>query len=89
MNVLICFDKFKDSMEAQEAGQIVESVLSKKHPDWAIDTVALADGGEGFCEILTGSLKGSLEPHTVPGSLLNPIETKLGWVTGAALSKET
>ena len=89
MNVLICFDKFKDSMEAHEAGHIVESALSNKHPDWSIDTVALADGGEGFCEILTNSLKGTLESHTVPGSILTPIGANLGWVTGEKLSHET
>lgn len=89
MKVLICFDKFKDSMEAHEAGRIVESVLAKQHPGWDIDTVALADGGEGFCEILTRSLHGNLETHTVPGSLTQPIEAKMGWVTGAALSAET
>ena len=89
MNVLICFDKFKDSMEAHEAGRIVESVLLDRYPDLDIDTVALADGGEGFCEILTQSLNGILETHTVPGSLLNPIEAKLGWVSGNALSSDT
>ncbi len=76
-------------MEAHEAGQIVESALSKTHPNWIIDTVALADGGEGFCEILTNSLKGALENHTVPGSILNPIEANLGWVAGEQLSQET
>ena len=35
-------------MAAHEAGNIVESVLAEKHPDWNIDTVALADGGDGF-----------------------------------------
>jgi glycerate kinase len=89
MNVLICFDKFKDSMEAHEAGRIVEKVLSEKHPNWTIDTAALADGGEGFCEILTGAQSGKLERHTVPGSLGQPIEAQLGWVTGEDLSDQT
>ena len=89
MKVLICFDKFKDSMEANEAGEIVENVLSETYPDWKIDTVALADGGEGFCEILTGSQKGEFQIHTVPGSLTKPIPAKLGWVTGKDLDKRT
>lgn len=89
MNLLICFDKFKDSMAAHEAGQVVENVLSKKHPDWQIDIVALADGGDGFCEILTSAQGGLLETHTVPGSLLQPIEAQLGWVTGESLSART
>jgi glycerate 2-kinase len=86
MRILICFDKFKDSMAAHQAGQIVESAISQKHPDWQIDTVALADGGEGFCEILTTSLHGRLETVQVPGSLLNPIEAQLGWVTGTNMA---
>jgi len=89
MNLLICFDKFKDSMTAFEAGKVVEKVISENHPDWKIETVALTDGGEGFCEILTTAQNGILEIHTVPGSLFQPIEAQLGWVKGEALSKQT
>lgn len=87
MKVLICFDKFKDSMTAREAGQIVEGVLRKHHPGWPVERVALADGGEGFCEILTESLNGRLETHRVTGSLIQPVDARLGWVTGAHLSQ--
>ena len=86
MNVLICFDKFKDSMSASQAGRIVGKVLAEKQHKWAIETVALADGGEGFCEILTTTQHGLLETHTVPGSLLQPIKAQLGWVSGGNLS---
>ncbi|MBH54325.1 MAG: glycerate kinase [Opitutaceae bacterium] len=89
MRVLICFDKFKDSMAAHEAGQIVKEVFEKKHSDWEIDSAALADGGEGFCEILTSSQGGKLEVHSVPGPILEPIDAQMGWVTGSNLSKET
>jgi len=76
-------------MAAHEAGHIVETVLLEKNPEWEIDTVALADGGDGFCEILTGAQNGTLETHTVPGSLLQPIPAKLGWVEGKDLSDQT
>ena len=89
MNLLICFDKFKDSMTAFEAGKVVEKVISEKTPDWEIETVALTDGGEGFCEILTTDQNGILELHTVSGSLFQPIEAQLGWVKGEDLSEQT
>ena len=76
-------------MTAQQAGEIVESVLKNAQPDWPVDTVALADGGDGFCEILTTAQGGKLEVHSVPGSLLQPIEAQLGWVTGMDLSDQT
>ncbi len=76
-------------MSATQAGAILETVLAEKHPDWEIETIALADGGEGFCEILTTTQKGKLETHEVSGSLFDPIQAQLGWVTGANLSSET
>lgn len=88
MKVLICFDKFKDSMTSQEAGKIVETVIRKQHPDWNVDRVALADGGEGFCEILTSTLNGDLEKISVPGSLGQPVQALLGWVKGSNLSPQ-
>lgn len=89
MQVLICFDKFKDSMSAQEAGRIAEKAIVETHADWTVETVALADGGEGFCEILTSSHNGMLEVHSVPGSLLQPVQAQLGWVAGRSLSQKT
>ena len=71
MRVLIAFDKFKDSMTAQEAGKIAENYLREQHPNWDFDTVALADGGEGLCEILTQAAGGSLEHVTVKGPLFH------------------
>lgn len=76
-------------MSATQAGAILEKVFAEKHPDWQIETIALADGGEGFCEILTTTQKGQLETHEVSGSLLAPIQAQLGWVTGDHLSSET
>lgn len=76
-------------MSATQAGTILETVLAEKHPDWEIETIALADGGEGFCEILTTTQKGKLETHEVSGSLFDPIQAQLGWVTGDNLSPKT
>lgn len=56
--VLLAFDKFKDALTADEAGQVVAGVLRSQHADWEVDLAPLADGGEGFASILTRSAGG-------------------------------
>jgi glycerate kinase len=56
--VLLAFDKFKDALTAQQAGDAVAAVLRDTHPDWTLDIAPLADGGEGFATILTQAAKG-------------------------------
>ncbi|MDX2110687.1 MAG: glycerate kinase [Verrucomicrobiota bacterium] len=80
MKILIAFDKFKDSLTAHEACAIVAEVLQP-----AVDTATLvqapmADGGEGFCEILTRAYSGRLEWVSVLGPRFEPVQAKLGWV---------
>ncbi len=87
MRVLICFDKFKDSMSAQQAGAIVQAALGEAHAEMTTETVPLADGGDGFCEIMTRAQQGALERHAVGGSLGEPGEAQLGWVDGSGLGR--
>lgn len=89
MRVLICFDKFKDSMPAHQAGAIVQAALLEAHADMTTETVALADGGDGFCEIMTRAQNGVLEAHSVSGSLGEPVEAQIGWVYGSGLGGPT
>ena len=89
MRILICFDKFKDSMSAQEAGAIVQAALGEVHAEMTTETVPLADGGDGFCEIMTRAQDGVPERHAVGGSLGEPVEAQLGWVDGAGLGRAT
>ena len=89
MRVLICFDKFKDSMPAHRAGAIVQAALGEAHSDWTTETVALTDGGDGFCEIMTRAQKGVPETHSVSGSLGEPVDARLGWVDGSGLGGPT
>lgn len=58
--VLVAFDKFKDAMTAPAAGAAVAAALREQHPDWTVDLAPLADGGEGFAEILTGAAGGRM-----------------------------
>lgn len=56
--ILLAFDKFKDALTAQQAGEAVAATLRDAHPDWTLDLAPLADGGEGFAPILTQSAGG-------------------------------
>lgn len=56
--VLLAFDKFKDALTAQQAGEAVAAALREQQPGWTLDLAPLADGGEGFTAILTQAAKG-------------------------------
>lgn len=81
MNVLVAFDKFKDSMTAATACAAAESAVRSVYGDAVMVTHApLTDGGEGFCPILTEIADGHIEHHTVCGPLGEDVEAPIGWV---------
>lgn len=80
MHVLLAFDKFKDSLTAPHACELTAAALRERHPDWTLDLCPLADGGEGFCEILTRAAGGTVETHTVTGPRGTPTLATIGFV---------
>ncbi len=80
MHVLLAFDKFKDSLTAPVACELTAAALRERHPDWTLDLCPLADGGEGFCEILTRAAGGTLETHVVTGPRGAPTPATIGFV---------
>ncbi len=80
MRVLLAFDKFKDSLTAPAACEAAARALRAAHPEWSLDLCPLADGGEGFCEILTHAAGGVVETHTVTGPRGAPTVATLGFV---------
>jgi glycerate 2-kinase len=94
MRVLVAFDKFKDSLNAGEACEIAAAALGRVHRDWTIDVCPLADGGEGFCEILTRAVGGELHERDVTGPRGAKIAARFGLVrrdkiSAAALDRLT
>lgn len=80
MNVLIAFDKFKDSMTAKTACVITADTLKTLKPEWATFGTPLADGGEGFCEILTEAVSGRFHQLPVLGPRFREQQALLGFV---------
>lgn len=83
MNILVAFDKFKDSMSAVRACDAAANGAQKALNGNVIFTRApLTDGGEGFCSILTEAASGHVEYHRVTGPLGEEVDAPLGWIEG-------
>ncbi|NBQ56861.1 MAG: glycerate kinase, partial [Opitutaceae bacterium] len=80
MRALIAFDKFKDALAAPQACAITVDTLRGLHPKWQFDVCPLADGGEGFCAILTQAAHGTVETFTVTGPRGTPVIAPIGLV---------
>jgi glycerate kinase len=85
MRVLLAFDKFKDSLTATQACELTLRTLREQHPDWTFDSAPLADGGEGFAEILTAAAGGRLEQTYVAGPRGKPVTAHFGLVPAAQI----
>lgn len=80
MRVLVAFDKFKDALTAPRACTVAAEALRARHPDWELDLCPLADGGEGFAEILTHAAHGQLVHRAVEGPRGATIDAPFGLV---------
>src|SRR5437773_2734147 len=78
MRVLLAFDKFKDSLDAPAACEIAADALRQKHVNWTLDLCPLADGGEGFAEILTHAATGELRRAVAQGGVRESL-LGVGW----------
>lgn len=80
MRVLLAFDKFKDALTAREACEIAGRALAERSPAWSFDVCPLADGGEGFGEILTAAAGGETRRYPVTGPRGTLVDAAIGFV---------
>ena len=85
MRVLLAFDKFKDSLNAREACEIAARALGPVASGWTLDVCPLADGGEGFCDILTGAAGGQVIASSVNGPRGEIVQATVGIVPLASI----
>lgn len=83
--VLLAFDKFKDSLTAQQACETAAAALRGVRPDWVVTQAPLADGGEGFAEILARAAEGTLIRESVSGPRGDPVVAEYGLVPVKAI----
>lgn len=77
MRILCAFDKFKDSISAFQAGEAINSAL--QNFNFSFQNIPLADGGEGFLQVLTQPLKLQKKTLSVIGPLGDVIESSYGF----------
>jgi len=78
MNILIAPDKFKGSLTAREVCDIIQRALRTCDPALSIDTLPLADGGEGTGALLTAITHGNNVCVVVRDPLFRTINASYG-----------
>jgi len=81
MRVLAAFDKFRDSVSAPAACDIAASAIAGARPGWQVDSCPLADGGEGFADILTRAAGGDVVRLAVAGPRGGEVAAAFGVVS--------
>ncbi len=80
MNILICPDKFKGSLSAQQAAEALAQGILNKRKKSNIQCIPLADGGEGTLEVIQQMHGGQWVSVTVKDPLFRPIEASYLWL---------
>lgn len=78
VNILICPDKFKGSLNAEEVCDAISKGLHFRYPDAVVESVPLADGGEGTCALLTRWHHGKNVEVMVCDPLFRPLKAQYG-----------
>lgn len=80
MKVVIAFDKFKGSLTAPVACEIVKRALLSVRPDLDVVVKPMADGGEGTARAMIAALDGQWISKTVTGPLAGrQVAAGFGW----------
>lgn len=80
LRILIAPSGFKESLEADEVADCIETGILRACPDAKIKKAPLVDGGEGFTKALVAATGGTLHNITVQGPVGQPIESHYGFL---------
>jgi glycerate kinase len=80
MRVLVAPDKFRGTLTAPQAARAVQTGWLRARPDDVVESVPMADGGEGTLEAMVDALGGRIERARVAGPLGDPVDAPFGLV---------
>ncbi len=80
MRVLVAPDKFRGTLTAVQAAHAIETGWLRTRPEDSVETVAMADGGEGTLEALVEGLGGSTQVVRVAGPLGEMVRAPFGLI---------
>ena len=78
MRILIAPDSFKESLSSIEVTKYLKEGLIQANPDFLINSLPLADGGEGTVNSLVEATDGKIYNKKVIGPLGEPVEAFYG-----------
>lgn len=78
MKVCIAIDSFKGSLSTTEAAKAAAKGVRRAYPDAVIETLPLADGGEGTVDAIITATGGRPVTVTVTGPLGKPVKATYG-----------
>lgn len=85
MNILICPDTFKNSLDAISVSKAIKIGIEKASKEHYIKMIPLADGGEGSLDILIENQKGTLISTDVKDPLSREIKASYGLIGKTAV----
>jgi glycerate kinase len=80
VRVLVAPDKFKGTLTAPDAAEAIAMGWRRGDPSSHIETVPIADGGEGTLDALVSALGGERRYERVAGPLGEPVDAEFGVV---------
>lgn len=86
MRILVAPDKFKDSLGAREVGESIATGLRDVLPAAIIETVPVADGGEGTAEVIRDACGGEWVTCGAHDALGRPVTARYAWLRDRRLA---
>ena len=86
MRVLVAPDSFKGSLSAAAVADAIAAGVQRACPACTVETMPIADGGEGTLEALVQAKQGEYRTYTVRGPLGQPVQAQLGLLAGGQIA---
>lgn len=84
MRILIAPDKFRDSLTASAVADAIAAGIREVLPDAIIETIPMADGGEGTADVIREAVGGEWVTCAAHDALGGEIETRYVWLRDRA-----
>lgn len=74
--IVVAFDSFKGSLTSREAGEAFKEAIREVRPDVEVQTLSIADGGEGLAEAIVDNVGGEMVTAMVSDPLGRKVEAR-------------
>ena len=78
MKIVIAIDSFKGSLTSTEAGQAVAIGIQQQFPQYQIEILPIADGGEGMLTVMLNTVEGEIQGLIAHNPCMENIRTSYG-----------